>query len=39
LGLGLTVAKKIVDLHGGTIDVDSEVGTGTTFYITLPLTD
>lgn len=36
-GLGLYWAKKIVDLHDGTIEVESEVGTGTTFRITIPV--
>lgn len=36
-GLGLTVVKKCVDLHGGKITVDSEVGVGTTFTVTLLL--
>jgi signal transduction histidine kinase len=35
-GLGLPVAKKIVEEHGGTLDVESEVGQGTTFTISLP---
>ncbi len=36
VGLGLPVAKGIVDLHGGSIDVESEPDEGTTFTITLP---
>jgi len=36
-GLGLAIVKKSVDLHGGNIKVDSEVGFGTTFTATLPL--
>jgi len=35
-GLGLSVTKKIVDDHGGQIDVDSNPNEGTTFTITLP---
>jgi signal transduction histidine kinase len=34
-GLGLTVVKKCVDLHGGQITVKSEVGVGTTFTVTI----
>ena len=36
-GLGLAIVKKCVDLHQGQIQVDSEVGIGTTFTVTLPL--
>ena len=36
-GLGLAIVKSFVELHGGNITVDSEVGAGTTFTATLPL--
>ncbi|MFC1533812.1 ATP-binding protein [Thermodesulfobacteriota bacterium] len=36
-GLGLSISKNILQLHGGTITIDSKVKRGTTFYIELPL--
>lgn len=37
-GLGLSIVRQIIDLHGGTIEVESETGKGTTFRIELPAT-
>ena len=35
-GLGLAIVKKSVDLHNGSIDIESEVGVGTTSIVTFP---
>lgn len=35
-GIGLFVSKKMIELHGGTIEVDSQYGEGSTFTVSLP---
>lgn len=36
-GLGLAIVKRIVEAHGGTAELSSAVGRGTTAIVTLPL--
>jgi signal transduction histidine kinase len=38
-GLGLAIARRLVLMHGGKIDVDSEVGRGSVFHVRLPVWD
>jgi signal transduction histidine kinase len=37
IGIGLTIAKRLADLMGGALTVESRLGSGSTFQLSLPL--
>nr|WP_136250251.1 response regulator [Ningiella ruwaisensis] len=36
-GLGMNITKRLVDMLGGSIDIESQLGVGTTFYVDIPM--
>ena len=36
-GLGLPISKRLIEAHGGRLWMESEPGSGTAFYVTLPI--
>jgi signal transduction histidine kinase len=37
MGFGMAIAKRLVEAHGGSINVESKLGNGSTFTVTLPI--